>query len=112
MSKTYKKKLRIGICYGNNTEFYRERRRRNRRVNRNILRTVLSRHEGEDVDDNLQMVEIHKRDSWNEPTDGTVLMDVDTINRNIINRNFDPSYMAFVRKHYRALKGFSKILGV
>ena len=70
MSKSYGKYLTVGMCYGNNTPFYRERRKHWRRVNKNRLRKVLAHFDGEDIDDNYNPYIIPTQDLWDEPTDG------------------------------------------
>lgn len=112
MSRSYKKKLRLHVCYGNNTEYYRSRRRRNRRSNNNLLRTVIANFTLDEVDDNLMLVNIPKRDIWNEPTDGTSVKDVDSINKEIIDSGYDRDTINWYRKICRKLKHRNKILGI
>lgn len=70
MSKSYGKYLTVGMCYGNNTPYYRERRKHQRRVNRNLLRKVLAHFDGEEIDENFTSYNIPKENQWDEPTDG------------------------------------------
>lgn len=70
MSKSYGKYLTVGMCYGNNTPYYRARRKHWRRVNRNRIRDVFARYEGEDIDDNYKPFIIPTKNLWDEPTDG------------------------------------------
>ena len=68
MSRSYKKVLKLGNCTGSNTEYYKNRRRKLRRVSRQQL------HINED--DFVHPEKLMKyKDSWNEPTDGTFLVD-------------------------------------
>jgi hypothetical protein len=111
MSKSYKKKIRLHIAYGNNTEFYRSRRRRERRVNKNTLREAVNQYDFDDMDD-VQFLEIPKRNDWEEPTDGSYVVDHNIINREIIDRNYDKNYLSWIKKSCRNLKWFNKILNV
>lgn len=112
MSKSYHKKIRMHIAYGNNTDYYRSRRRRNRRANRITLRTTVTKNEVQDVDDVLVLKEIPKRDTWNEPTDGSWVETAETINQKIIDRNYDRGYMQFIKKQCRGLKWRKRIFGM
>lgn len=71
MSKSYGKYKTQGICYGDNTEYYRDRRKHQRRVNNHRIRNVIANNNIDDFDDNYQELTIPKKDSWDEPTDGT-----------------------------------------
>lgn len=77
MSRTHRNAVRQGICSGNNTEFYRNRRKKERRVNRNHLKNVVNTTYEDDIDDNLNFEKIPTKDDWNEPTDGSILIDND-----------------------------------
>lgn len=70
MSKSYSKYKMIGICYGNNTPFYRERRVHQRRVNKNRLRNTMAKYNNDEIDDEFIPYIIPKEDHWDEPTDG------------------------------------------
>ena len=70
MSKSYGKYKTIGMCYGNNTPYYKERRIHQRRVNRGRLRNVIANYHPEDIDDKFMPYEIPREDQWDEPTDG------------------------------------------
>ena len=74
MSKSYAKNIKLGICTGSNTEFYRDRRKHQRRVNSNRIKNVLANNEIEEFDDKYIPYNIPKRDDWEEPTDGTVIL--------------------------------------
>ncbi len=81
-----KRKPKIGIAYGSNTEFYRDRNRNTRTKNRRILRKALM----EGNEDELEFVSNKRNpsyDNWNEPTDGSYLLDKD-----------DPLYEKLCRK--------------
>jgi hypothetical protein len=67
MSKSYSKNIFLGVCYGNNTEYYHKRRQLKRHRNKQHLRNAM---QFEDVDDNLKDCNMPTRDSWDEPTDG------------------------------------------
>lgn len=71
MSKTYRKNVRVGICGGTNTEFYRGRRRKNRRTTKTQLHNVVTNGSDEDIE-NVSFDKLPKRDDYTEPTDGSV----------------------------------------
>ena len=81
MSKSYGKYKKVGICDGSNTEYYRNRRKHQRHVNNNRIRNILSKHEINDFDDNYVEFTIPKTDSWDEPTDGTYILNAKEINK-------------------------------
>lgn len=66
MSKSFGKYINTGIAEGNNTKYYR-RRRRNYRI-KNKMRLLMAIKEGNDFIEFKQC----KKDHWMEPTDGTV----------------------------------------
>ena len=70
MSKSYAKYKTLGICYGNNTPWYRKRRKHQRRINKNRLRDTFAKFDKSDIDDNFNPFDIPKEDKWREPTDG------------------------------------------
>lgn len=70
MSKSYGKYKTIGICYGSNTEFYRERRKHQRRVNKHRIRNTIANSDIEEFDDDYNEYSIPKTNDWYEPTDG------------------------------------------
>ena len=75
MGKTTHKYLRMGICTGRNTQWYRDRRRNWRRSINHQLRNVIANNAIDDASDMIgRDVDIPKKDSWMEPTDGTVLI--------------------------------------
>lgn len=78
MSRTYRKILRLGICTGSNTEYYRAKRRTFRRRARQQLHIKL--------EDFVHPEKLAKyKDSWNEPTDGTWLADAKDVKNNFSN---------------------------
>lgn len=66
MSKSFGKYINTGIAEGNNTKYYR-RRRRNYRI-KNKMRLLMA------IKDDKDFIEFKqcKKDHWMEPTDGTV----------------------------------------
>lgn len=70
MSKSYGKYKTMGICYGSNTEFYRERRKHQRRVNKHRIRNTMANADIEEFDEKYEEFTIPKNDTWEEPTDG------------------------------------------
>ena len=71
MSKSYGNYKTQGICYGDNTEYYRERRKHQRRVNNHRIRNVIDNSNIDEFDDNYEEFLIPKKNDWEEPTDGT-----------------------------------------
>lgn len=113
MSKSYKKKVRLHVAYGNNTEFYRSRRRRERRVNKNTLKTAINlfNFDKENLDE-VQFEQIPKRDTWREPTDGSYVVDHEIINRRLIDGDYGNSDLSWIKKSCRNLKWFKKIFNI
>ena len=66
MSKSFGKYINTGIAEGNNSKYYR-RRRRNYRI-KNRMRLLMA------IKDDKDFIEFKqcKKDQWREPTDGTV----------------------------------------
>ena len=71
MSKSYAKYKTCGICCGNNTPYYKDRRRKVRMKNKQRLENMIAHHNIEDYDDVFEPYIIPKKNSWDEPTDGT-----------------------------------------
>ena len=74
MSRTYRKVIKCGRCTGSNTEYYRDMNRKCRNRNNHELRNLMANYDIDEVDDMI-MTHIPIRDNWNEPTDGTFLVD-------------------------------------
>lgn len=74
MSRTYRNYIKCGICYGSNTDFYRELNRFCRNKNKHILRNLLANADMETLAEVIPLAIQPKRDTWNEPTDGTFLI--------------------------------------
>lgn len=122
MSRTYRNRVRCGICNGSNTEFYRERTRKNRHINRQEIRNKFSRNIDlgdiekygipesiRETEDELTFTKLPKRDNWREPTDGTTSFGrhgLDSIIQDIENdiRGFRPDAHKYMSKYYRVLK--------
>lgn len=71
MSKSYGKYLMVGMCYGNNTLFYKDRRRKVRKKNKQRIENMIAHYNPEDYDDVFDPYKIPKKDTWMEPTDGS-----------------------------------------
>ena len=80
MSRTYKKVLKLGICCGSNTEWYKQRRRSQRAKNRHALRKI-RQMSIETFANECEFVEWPKTDDWREPTDGSWLADTEAIKK-------------------------------
>ena len=71
MSKSYAKYKTLGVCTGSNTEYYRMRNRLRRRKNNHSIKNIMANFKNEEFDDIFLEFKIPKKDSWDEPTDGT-----------------------------------------
>lgn len=71
MSKSFGKYLRLGFCYGSNTEYYRKRRKHQRHVNKQRIRNIIANNNIDEFDEKYIPYNIPKRNDWDEPTDGT-----------------------------------------
>lgn len=81
MSKSYSKIKRIGICCGSNTEFYRAKRRNIRAKEKQAIRDTLTHTNISDFDNVYTPLNIPFKDTWSEPTDGTITMTARAIDR-------------------------------
>lgn len=121
MSRTYRKVIKCGNCTGSNTEYYRDMNRKCRTKNRQSLRNLLANNDLDDVNDKI-MTHVPIHDSWDEPTDGTFLVNKNdknlykyendgsiTTNRhygtgeNYWNHKFGKYLKPKNRKHYRVV---------
>lgn len=82
MSKSYSKVKKFGICSGDNTEFYREKRRSIRAKEKQVIRDTLAHADISDFDDVYTPLNIPLKDDWTEPTDGTIPMNAKEIKKN------------------------------
>lgn len=73
MARTYRKYVKCGNCTGSNTEYYKARRRKVRNMNNHMLRNLMANHSIDEVNDLIVTVTL-PHDSWDEPTDGTILI--------------------------------------
>ena len=71
MSKSYANYKTIGVCYGNNTPYYKARRRQSRSKNNQSIRNLLAHSTIEDFDADYNPFYQPRKDSWDEPTDGS-----------------------------------------
>lgn len=79
MSRSYRKKyLRLGNCWGSNTEYYRTKRRQFRRKAKQQLHIKL-----EDFV-HPEKLKVFK-DYWDEPTDGSWLADIKYLKKHYAN---------------------------
>ncbi len=80
MSRTRKKYIKIGNCCGSNTEYYRQRRKLENVKSKQILTNAFKKYDGEEIDEHIYNVRL-PHDRWNEPTDGTHLVDYKSANK-------------------------------
>ena len=106
MSRTYRKNLSFGVCYGKNTDFYRRRKRYYKHLFRHNLNNLLKHYNVEDVNDLVLNPKYPKRDTWNEPTDGRYLVNLHNLKR--YKRNQWGIYDYVVKKASRYLKPLVK----
>lgn len=71
MGRTYRKNVRIGTATGRNTEYYRSRNHVQRHVNNSHLRELINQYDTEEIDENISFMNLPKRNTWDEPTDGS-----------------------------------------
>jgi hypothetical protein len=71
MSKSYGKYKMCGVCWGNNTPYYKNRRHKVRLKNNQSLRTIMTHHNPEYYDDVFDPYIIPKKNDKMEPSDGT-----------------------------------------
>lgn len=76
MSKSYRKQVRTGICTGSNTEYYASKRKQlRRRAVQDLHKVVMQKnYDDEPKNTNIRGANIKYKDSWNEPTDGTLVI--------------------------------------
>lgn len=98
MSRTTRKNIRFGICTGSNTEWYRARTRTMRRKYSNNMRHLLNNFDIEEVSALILNPKFPKKDSWNEPTDGTRLITIRNAN----------DYEEYVKEVNRSLRFYKK----
>ena len=81
MSKSYGKYKSLGICTGSNTEWYRDRIRKIRNKNKHRIRNILTNYSINEFDDVYNPYSLPKKDTWMEPTDGTIRYDYKRIKK-------------------------------
>ena len=74
MSRTRKKYIKLGNCSGNNTQYYRQRRKTENAKNKHILINACKNYNIDEIDEHIYDIKF-PHDSWNEPTDGTHIVD-------------------------------------
>lgn len=109
MSRTYRKNIKIGICTGDNRDYYAARRKKRRRRLNHELRNAVANYNPEELDEHLIGDIMPKEDQWDEPTDGHYGINKSTIkmmDRQWSGRNkfFDPDPYDFHKKYDRYLK--------
>jgi hypothetical protein len=75
MSKSYSKNIKIGFCGGksrNNTEYYDQKRKIFKAKDKQTMKNTLAHVNIEDFDDVFESHNEVFKDSWSEPTDGTI----------------------------------------
>lgn len=87
MSRTFRKHVREFVACGNNTPWYRDRRRLYRRGCRHKIRNMLANHELDEFMDNISFDKLPKSDTWREPTDGHGVITKELLNWVLARRN-------------------------
>ena len=74
MSKSYAKNIKFGPCgeCAQNTDYYKEKRKRFRYKAKQAIRDTLAHYDVEDFDENYKPHTEVFKDDWNEPSDGTI----------------------------------------
>lgn len=105
MSKTTRKNIRVGICTGRNTEYYRDRTRKMRRKYSSNLRHIIRQFAIDVAEELIMNPKFPRRNEWDEPTDGTRL-----ITRR--NANDEASYIKEIdrtlRNYKKTKRGFNR----
>ena len=102
MSRTYHKVIRCGVCCGNNTDYYRTKRRIFRRKAKQQLRIKL--------EDFVHPERLKKfKDSLDEPTDGTWLVNWDIIKYDLYDAQAGRPYWDMDDVYYE-MKRFGRYL--
>lgn len=92
MSKSYSKNMKVGICYGNNNSFYKQRRKVFKKRDKQAIRNTIAHFDIEDFDENYNPHNEVFKDDWIEPTDGTVLVTDEIL------QDFDKIYLTKDKK--------------
>lgn len=73
MSKSYAKNIKFGPCgkCSQNTDYYKEKRKRFRAKDKQAVRDTLAHYDIEDFDENYKPNNEVFKDDWDEPSDGT-----------------------------------------
>lgn len=103
MSKSYGKYKNLGIATGSNTEWYRDRIRKVRNKNKHRIKNILSNFNTEDFDDAYIPYKIPKKDTWREPTDGTVRYTAKDVER-LVDNNGGNHFGMYVTKDKKIKK--------
>ena len=84
MSKSYSKIKKFGIRPGSNTEYYRNKRKNIRVKEKQVICNILAHNDVSVFDELYTPLNIPFKHDWNEPTDGTFIMDAKAIDRDTI----------------------------
>ena len=110
MSRSYRKNIVCKICYGDNREFYKYRRRKIKNLGRMQLRSLMAQYDPEYVSDMWKEPNFPMKDTWAEPTDGHYGMDRNRYHQYIrrhpllgdyYEKDFNYYLKPKNRKHYR-----------
>lgn len=112
MSRSYNKIMRVGICTGSNTEYYRKRNRAKRMLMRRGLAKI-RKMDINDFADTYMDPKMPKKNTWDEPTDGVWYITKDTINywkrMKETGNDFDKSWASkMIRRYKNKLKYFKQ----
>ena len=81
MSRTYRNYISCKIAGGDNTLFYKHRRRKIKNLGRMQLRSLIAQYNPNDVSDMWEEPKFPMKDTWAEPSDGHYPM-----NKNMYNK--------------------------
>jgi len=98
MSKSYRKYVKVGVCCGNNTKYYKNKRRRVSNKNNHILRNALAKYDADEIDEHVVEYKPPKGEDWDEPTDGTWTIDKKSAEKDIRDENLSDGYKEWLKR--------------
>ena len=104
MSRSYHKKVRVGVCGGSNTTYYRSLHRHIRRRNNAHIKDVIKKYDTDEVDDKLEPQKF-QCNRWDEPTDGHFVYTKRILNA-LIEIETDEKFMTWWNKLKRKFKRY------
>ena len=102
MSRTYHKNVRLNICQGNNTPYYKMLRRKYRH-NVNLAVKMIFHVDDETFENNATYKNIPKvrKNTWMEPTDGYMLLTFEDTKQTTNNKRYNNIVSKILKYRYR-----------